>query len=170
MELKEALQASLKADKHTHADSFLLYSRVCDLVGNDYEAKKAAEDFYRLDAKYEISSTILACAPKAKRRKRKKHVYKIKPLPSPPDDAYVYFSYNSAILHISGECPCLKGVPYFFQSTYRQAISNHKKPQQICRQCGHFSAQRAHGLRYHLSMLLYDCFSIEPRERTIFPR
>ena len=54
MELKEALQKSLKADKHTHSNPFLLHSRVCDLVGSDYEAKKAAEELYRLDAKYEI--------------------------------------------------------------------------------------------------------------------
>lgn len=40
MELKEALQKSLKADKHTHSDPFLLHSRVCDLVGSDYEAKR----------------------------------------------------------------------------------------------------------------------------------
>ena len=33
MELKEALQKSLKADKHTHSDPFLLHSRVCDLLG-----------------------------------------------------------------------------------------------------------------------------------------
>ena len=48
MEFNEALQKSLKADKHTHADPFLLHSHVSDIVGNDYEAKKAAEEFYRL--------------------------------------------------------------------------------------------------------------------------
>ena len=69
MEFQEALQKSLKADKHTHTDPFLLHSRVCDLVGNDYEAKKAAEEFYRFDAKYEISKTILATTPQQKRRK-----------------------------------------------------------------------------------------------------
>ena len=72
MEFNEALQKSLKADKHTHSDPFLLHSRVCDLVGNDYEAKKAAEEFYRLDAKYEISKTILGSAP-VRYKKRKKH-------------------------------------------------------------------------------------------------
>ena len=65
MEFQEALQKSLKADKHTHTDPFLLHSRVCDLVGNDYEAKKAAEEFYRFDAKYEISKTILATTPQS---------------------------------------------------------------------------------------------------------
>ena len=40
MELKESLQKSLKADKRTHADPFLLQSRVCYLVGNNYEAKR----------------------------------------------------------------------------------------------------------------------------------
>ena len=73
MDFKEAMQHSLKIDKHTHADPFLLHSRVSDLVGNDYEAKKAAEEFYRLDAKYEISKAILATVPQPKRRKRKKH-------------------------------------------------------------------------------------------------
>jgi hypothetical protein len=63
MELKEALHKSLKADKRTHSDPFLLHSRVCDFVGNDYEAKKAAEEFYRLDAKYEISKTICSSIP-----------------------------------------------------------------------------------------------------------
>ena len=55
MDFKEALEKSMKQDNRTHADPFLLYSRVSDLVGNGYEAKKAAEEFYRLDAKYEIS-------------------------------------------------------------------------------------------------------------------
>ena len=58
MNFKQALNKSLKADKHTHTDPFLLHSHVSDLVGNDYEAKKAAEEFYRLDAKYEISKAI----------------------------------------------------------------------------------------------------------------
>ena len=70
MEFNEALQKSLKADKHTHADPFHLLSHVCDLVGNDFEAKKAAEEFYRLDAKYEISKTILGSAP-VRYKKRK---------------------------------------------------------------------------------------------------
>ena len=82
MELKEALQKSLKADKHTHSDPFLLHSRIRDLVGNDYEAKKAAEEFYRLDTKYEISKAILASAP-VRHKKRKKHYYKVRPMPIP---------------------------------------------------------------------------------------
>ena len=65
MKFKDALQKSLKADKHTHANPFLLYSRVSDHVGNDYETKKAAEEFYRFDAKYEISKTILATTPQS---------------------------------------------------------------------------------------------------------
>ena len=70
MELKESLQKSLKADKRAHADPFLLHSRVCDPVGNNYGAKKEAEEFYRLDAKYEISKTILGSSP-VRYKKRK---------------------------------------------------------------------------------------------------
>ena len=51
MELKEALRQSPKADAHTKKDPFLLHSRVSDLIGNDLEAKKAAEGFYRLKSK-----------------------------------------------------------------------------------------------------------------------
>ena len=70
-----------------------------DLVGNDYEAKKAAEQFYRFDAKYEISKTIIASAP-VRYKKRKKHYYKINPMLIPPDNAYVYFGDNTSTLHL----------------------------------------------------------------------
>ena len=120
MEFNEALQKSLKADKHTHSDPFLLHSRVCDLVGNDYEAKKAAEEFYRLDAKYEISKTILGSAP-VRYKKRKKHYYKVKPMPIPPDNAYVFYTNDLPTLHLSGECPCLKDKTKIYRATYDHA-------------------------------------------------
>ena len=120
MEFNEALQKSLKADKHTHADPFLLYSRISDLVDNDYEAKKAAEEFYRLDTKYEISKTLLASAP-VRYKKRKKHYYNVKPMPIPPDNAYVYFDDSSPTLHISGECPCFKETERVYRATYDHA-------------------------------------------------
>ena len=82
MELKEAIRHSLKADAHTKKDPFLLHSHVSDLIGNDLEAKKAAEEFYRLDAKYEISKTILDSAP-VRYRKRKKLRYRLKPITPP---------------------------------------------------------------------------------------
>ena len=120
MDFKQALSHSLKIDKRTLTDPFLLHSRVSDLVGNDYEAKKAAEEFYRLDAKYEISKTILASAP-VKYKKRKKHYYKIKPMPTPPDNAYVYFNEDTSTLHLSGNCPCLKDAPQIRRTTYDHA-------------------------------------------------
>ena len=156
MELKEALQKSLKADKHTHADSFLLHSRVCDLVGSDYEAKKAAEEFYSLDAKYEISKTILTTVPKPKRRRRKKHTYKLKPITPPPDNAYVFYTNGSPTIHISGECPCLKDKTVF-RTTY-DYVSRY--PRRICRHCGHFIPTYPRTFVEKLRTFLYDTFGI----------
>ena len=175
MELKNAIQTSLKTDSHTRENSFLLHSRVSDLVGNDYEAKKAAEEFYRLDAKYEISKAILASAPKPKRRKRKKHTYRAKPMPVPPYDAYVFFLYQSRTLHLSSECPVLKG-----QSVYRTFYDSakysdyvrvkkessgvlgdyrsHRPP--ICRCCGHFRPTFALGLIDRIRAFLFHTFNI----------
>ena len=152
MEFNEALKKSLKADKHTHADPFLLHSHVSDLVGNDYETKKAAEQFYRLDAKYEISKTLLGSAP-VRYRKRKNHYYKVKPMPIPPDNAYVYFDEDATVLHLSGECPRLKNKTvyrsfYYFarysdytkntkQQYRRYELSKAHRPP-ICRCCGNF--------------------------------
>ena len=174
MEFKEALQKSLKADKHTHSDPFLLHSRVCDLVGNDYEAKKAAEKFYRLDAKYEISKTILGSAP-VRYKKRKKHYYKLKPMPIPPDDAYVFFSTDSRTLHLSSECPCLKNKTvyrsfYDFarysdytkitkQQYRRYELSKAHRPP-ICRCCGHFKPTFARNFADKLKAFLYNTFGI----------
>ena len=174
MELKEALQKSLKADKHTHADPFLLHSRVSDLVGNDYEAKKAAEEFYRLDAKYEISKTILESAP-VRYKKRKKHYYKVKPMPIPPDNAYVFFSLNSRTLHLSSECPCLKNETvyrsfYDFarysdytkitkQQYRRYELSKAYRPP-ICRCCGNFDPIFARSVTDKIREFLYHTFGI----------
>jgi hypothetical protein len=181
MNFKQALNKSLKADKHTHSDPFLLHSRVSDLVGNDYEAKKAAEEFYRLDAKYEISKAILASVP-VRYKKRKKHYYKIKPMPPPPDNAYVYFTDNSPTLHISGECPCLKDASRVYRSTYDHArtvdfkkaylskcswfykmrhlgsiarLSGHHKLH-ICRRCGSFMPKKTTNIFYKLAAWLFD--------------
>ena len=185
MEFNEALQKSLKADKHTRTDSFLLHSRVSDLVGNDYEAKKAAEQFYRLDAKYEISKTILGSAP-MRYKKRKKHYYKIKPMPIPPDDAYVYRSYGSKVFHLSSECPCIKESPFLMRDTYEWAkIRLHRSqnkydpeftadgkkikdpPIRICRRCGSFAPRIANRLVRLVFKLLYECLDIEPNEKMI---
>ena len=175
MELKEALQESLKTDKHTHSDPFLLYSRVSDLVGNDYEAKKAAEEFYRLDAKYEISKAILASAPKPRRRKRKKHTYRAKPMPIPPYDAYVFFTSDSRTLHLSSECPVLKGQivyrTFYNSAKYSDYVKagrkssgvsgdyrSHRLP--ICRCCGNFKPTFARGLIERIQAFLFHTFDI----------
>ena len=180
MEFNEALQKSLKADKHTRTDPFLLHSRVCDLVGNDYETKKAAEEFYRLDAKYEISKTILGSAP-VRYKKRKKHYYKIKPMPIPPDNAYVYFDENGDTLHLSGECPRLKGASQIYRTTYDHAkmldfkrkhlpnrswvykiryseiisrlSQSHKV--HICRRCGDFTVKKSNSIFYKLARAIF---------------
>ena len=186
MELKEALQKSLKADKYTHKDSFLLHSRVSDLVGNDYESKKAAEEFYRLDAKYEISKTIIASIP-VRYRKRKKRYYKINPMSLPRDNAYVYFDENGDTLHLSGECPCLNGASRIYRATYDHAkmldfkrrcltnrswfyrawhsesISRQSKTHKvhICRRCGNFISKTANGIFYKLARAIFNNIYID---------
>lgn len=173
MEFKEALQRSLKVDKHTHIDPFLLHSRVSDLVGNDYEAKKAAEEFYRLDAKYEISKTLLASAPV----RYKKRYYKIKPMPIPPDNAYVYFGEDTSTLHLSGACPCLKNKTVY-RTTYDHAryknflrtspslkhrylcrLSKTHNPK-LCRRCGSFIPTFARSLVDKIRLFLWGTFGI----------
>ena len=191
MEFNEALQKSLKADKHTHADPFLLHSHVSDLVGNDHEAKKAAEEFYRLDAKYKISKTILGSAP-VRYKKRKKHYYKLKPMSIPPDNAYVYFDEDTSTLHLSGECPCLKDALQIYRTTYDHAkILDYKKnhfsnyslfykfrysrsiaklsqnsQMHICHRCGNFTSKQATGIFYRLVILIFERTHIDLRRKS----
>ena len=186
MDFKEALQKSLKAQPNSHDEPFLLYSCVSDLVGNDYEAKKAAEEFYRLDAKYEISKTILGSAP-VRYKKRKKHYYKVKPMPIPPDNAYVYFGENNSTLHLSGECPCLKNASqihrttydyakmldfkrkhlpnrsWFYKMRYSGSISRLSKSHKvhICRRCGDFTPKQAKGVFYRLARWIFERWHID---------
>lgn len=191
MDFKEAMQHSLKTDKHTRTDPFLLHSRVSDLVGNDYEAKKAAEEFYRLDAKYEISKTILGAAP-VRYKKRKKHYYKIKPISIPPDNTYVFFADNSQTFHLSGECPCLKDSARVYRTTYDHArtvdfkktylserswfyIAHHRgsvarlskfHKTHICRRCGNFTPKKATNIFYKLSTWLFNHIYIDIHRKT----
>ena len=191
MEFNEALQKSLKADKHTHADPFLLHSHVSDLVGNDHEAKKAAEEFYRLDAKYKISKTILGSAP-VRYKKRKKHYYKLKPMSIPPDNAYVYFDEDTSTLHLSGECPCLKDALQIYRTTYDHAkILDYKKnhfsnyslfykfrysrsiaklsqnsQMHICHRCGNFTSKQATGIFYRLVIWIFERTHIDLRRKS----
>jgi hypothetical protein len=190
MELRQAMAHALRANAHTRTDPFLLHSHVSDLVGNDYEAKKAAEEFYRLDAKYEISKTILGSAP-VRYKKRKKHYYKVKPMPIPPDNAYVYFDEDAEVLHLSGECPCLKGASQIYRATYdharkldfkRKHISgyswfykahnfgsitrlskSHKVP--VCRRCGDFTPKQARGIFHRLGRWILERAHIDLRRK-----
>ena len=191
MDFKQALSHSLKIDKRTLTDPFLLHSRISDLVGNDYEAKKAAEAFYRLDAKYEISKAILASAP-VRHKKQKKHYYKIKPMPTPPDNAHVYFGKDTSTLHLSGECPCLKDTARVYRATYDHArtvdfkkayfsehtwfyktrhfgiiaqMSKYHKPQ-ICRVCGNFKTKTANGIFYKIAKRIFDRIHIDIYRKT----
>lgn len=183
MNFKEALHKVLRTDKHTHDDPFLLYSRVCDLVGNNYEAKKAAEDFYRLDASYEISKAILGAVPKAKRTRRKRMVYKIQPPPLPPEHAYVFSTPNERTLHLSGECPCLKNkmvyrsfydfarymdyVNHTKQKNQRYQLSKHHRPP-ICHRCGSFQPTFARSLGDKIRAFLFHRFGIGSAEHRIY--
>ena len=196
MEFREALHRSLKSDKHTHTDPFLLHSRVSDLVGDNYESAKAAEKFYRLDAKYEISKTIISAAP-VKRQRRKKRYYKIKPVSPPPDNAYVFFTDDSPTLHVSRECPILKHAPSVYRATYDHArvtdfkyaylsdrscfyelwhagsiarLSRRHKPH-VCRRCGDFSPRITNGIFYRLATWIFEhtCIDIH-RTTKIYPK
>lgn len=52
MDFKEAMQHSLKTDKHTRTDPFLLYSALCDCARNDYTVSPQAEMFHRFNKTY----------------------------------------------------------------------------------------------------------------------
>ena len=159
MDFKEALQKSLKAQPNAHAEPFLLYSCVSDLVGNDYEAKKAAEQFCRLDASYKITQTILQAAPPPRRRKKKKRVYRIKPMPIPPDKVKVFYDTDTGTVHLLDGCPSIHDPAALRRVTYQKAkrldvcrcfpnigwwspklkrIAINYRPN-ICRRCGDFN-------------------------------
>ncbi len=144
MDFDKALSESLK-DKHTHTDPFLLHSRMSDLVGNDYHAKKAAEAFYRLNAKYDFSSTLIKAIP-AKRTKRKKHIYRRKPLPMPTQNTYVFYAPDKPTLHISPDCPYLIGTNKVYRTTFDRKVFFEGHRPHICRHCCYFRHQKATGI------------------------
>lgn len=191
MDFRTILANALKNCGEHADDPFLLYCALCDLVGNDYEAKKAAEEFYRLDAKYEISKTILGSAP-VRYKKRKKHYYKLKPMPIPPDNTYVYFDEDTSTLHLSGECPCLKDASQIYRTTYDHAkILDYKKnhfsnyslfykfrysrsiaklsqnsQMHICHRCGNFTSKQATGIFYRLVIWIFERTHIDLRRKS----
>ena len=156
MDFKQALSNSLKIDKRTLTDPFLLHSRVSDLVGNDYEAKKAAEEFYRLDAKYNITETVQSSVP-MRYKERKKLRYRIKPVPPPAENTVVFYDTSTATVHLCEKCPnihaesvrrvsyskakrldvCRKypGIPWW---TFSHKQLAQKVSPNICRRCGGF--------------------------------
>ena len=63
MEFKEALSEAVKQDRRTHTDPFLLYARISDIIGNDYEVKKAAKEYFDLDCTYGLTESLLSSFP-----------------------------------------------------------------------------------------------------------
>ena len=60
MDFQNKLKKAIKICGKRADDPFFLYCVLSDLVGNDYEEKKAAEEFYLLDAKYKITKTLIS--------------------------------------------------------------------------------------------------------------
>ena len=155
MDFQEALQKSLKQDKHTHTDPFLLYSRLSDLIGDDYEAKKAAEQFYRLDASHKITQTTLQSALPPKRRKKKKHIYRVKPMPTPPDKAQVFYDTDTGTVHLLDGCPCIHDPAALRRLPYKKA-----KRLDVCRRfqnIGWWSPMLKRMARYHNPTICRRC-------------
>ena len=137
MNFQKALNEALKSDPHAKKDSFLLRAHIYDLVGNNYEAKKAAEEFFCSDVKHNISNTILNAAS-ASKRKKKRQAYKPKPIPPPPDSAYVYFTNEENALHLSSQCPHISSI-VLFQACYKHVSDFFgDAPRRVCRRCGDF--------------------------------
>ena len=184
MDFKEALQKSLKAQPNALADSFLLYSCVSDLVGNDYEAKKAAEQFYRLDETYQISKSIRETIPMPK--KRKKRIYRIKPIAPPAEDAYVFYDTNTETVHSLEQCPRITDlrarhviyakakqldysgkhtdIPWWSPALKHAAQSHNPK---ICRQCGDFRPIHVPGFKERFRSFLHDTVGLRFQIRRI---
>ena len=193
MKLGEALKTSLKADKNTRANAFLLYSRVSDMVSDDYEAKEAAEQFFQMDSRHGISKAILSAAP-VKYKNRRKLRYKIKPMSPPEADAYVFFEKGSDTLHLSGECPCLKnaetvycapygyaraldfkrehlsGSSWIYRSIHFRSIAkkSRKHAPCICRRCGNFIPRKKSGTLHKILMWIFDHFHINLQRKSVY--
>lgn len=147
MDFKEALQNALQQDRHTHSDPFLLHSYMSDMVGGDYKAKAATEQFFCLNTEYGITQTILCSAPKPEpkpkkkrvyhvkpRPKPKKRVYRVKPLPKPEKRIYhikampipyrkarVFYEPSTDTVHLLKECPKLNYTKDVQRVSYKKA-------------------------------------------------
>ena len=183
MDFNEALKKVLNKDKESRENPFLLFSKVSDLIGNDYDAKRAAEEFYRVDAKYNIAKNIIAAKP-LKYKRRKKLYYRRKPMELPPKDAYVYFSYDTPVLHIARECPELNNFckikrvsfdrasaadfkqKYFPKSTNGKKAKKAKKAKKgdkpcICPRCGGFTPRKKPKFLFWITRWLFYNFGID---------
>ena len=159
----------------------------------DKDTQISLEAAKELDAKYEISKTILGSTP-VRYKKRKKHFFKVKPMPIPPENAYVYFGENTAVLHLVGECPCLRGAERVYRATYDHArvrdfkreylsacswfykmrhrgsiarLSRLHKPH-ICRRCGDFRVKQAKGIFYKMGKWIFERMHIDFRRRNYY--
>ena len=186
MEFKDALQLALKENKAAANDPFLLHSQVSDLIGNNGEQKKAAESFFYLDSKYQISSSLVSAFPK-RQKKRKKHYYKLKPIDVPSDDAYVYFNYETPTIHLSKNCPVLKNDFYVLRNTYKWARFNKYLDEvnikttyyansdevrsfrpHFCTRCGDFTPEFSSKHYFRITDFLYDWFCFYPKNKMIY--
>lgn len=130
MDFKEALDRAVKINGEASNDPFLLYSIICDLIGNDYQAKKAAEEFYRRGevgnmSGAETSSAPAPSSPKAAKplpqsQKKKKHPKKPQQTVI-PDDAIVFFADSSRTFHLSIECSGLKRASHAYYTCHDHA-------------------------------------------------
>ena len=155
MDFEQAMEHVLKTDHRARTDPFLLYAKISDLVGNDYEAKKAAEEFYRLKAeKRSTTDQSISTASSGKRKKRKHQ--SLKAIPQPPNGAIVYYGEDTTVIHLRRDCVDLQNAPLIHRATCANArrwdawrlspnlfwwsprltllAKNH--PLNICRRCG----------------------------------
>ena len=155
MDFEQAMEHVLKTDHLARTDPFLLYAKISDLIGNDYEAKKAAEEFYRLETEKSLTTdrTIGVSSP-GKRKKRKRQPLEL--IPQPPSGAIVYYGEDTTVIHLRKDCADLQHAPLIHRTTCANArrwdawrlspnlywwslrltllAKNH--PLNICRRCG----------------------------------
>ena len=120
MDFEQAMEHVLKTDHRTRTDPFLLYAKISDLIGNDYEAKKAAEEFYRLEITKRMTTDRSINSPStSKRRKRKREP--LDSIPQPPNGAIVYYGEDTTVIHLNRDCIDLQNAPLIHRTTCANA-------------------------------------------------